>query len=179
VLSVGGRQFRPTAPRSVLPSQGDRCVGGYPATGRSELWSVTWHEFEQSPWIGHGAGASEEFLTTLGGADHPHNDYLRLLNDYGIVGTGLWILGIVLIVMALYRAWLWLDARRDPLARIELWGLLSIAAVLATMVTSNPLVYMHVQGPLGLIVGVTLAISGREGRSEVTVSDEGERRRRT
>ena len=81
--------------------------------------------------------------------------------------------------MALYRDWLWRDATRDPLARIQLWGLLSIAAVLATMVTSNPLVYMHVQGPLGLIVGITLAISGREGRSEVTVSDEGERRRRT
>jgi O-antigen ligase len=149
-------------------------VGGYTfsATGRTELWSLTWHQFEESPWIGQGAGASEEYLTALGGASHPHNDYLRLLFDYGIVGTALWTLGIVLIMTALFRDWRRWDESRDPKAGTELWALLSIAAFLAAMITANPLVYMHVQGPLGLIVGVALATSAgkrtsfaSEGRS--------------
>ena len=153
-----------------FPTHGDLVqVGGYTfsATGRTELWSLTWHQFEQSPWIGHGAGASEEFLTALGGADHPHNDYLRLLVDYGILGTALWTLGIVLIVTGLYRGWRRSDAARDLTARTQLWAMLSVAAFLATMITSNPLVYMHVLGPLGLIVGVALATSARERTSSV------------
>jgi O-antigen ligase len=145
-------------------------VGPYTftATGRSHLWSETWHQFEQSPWTGHGAGSSQEFLTALGGARHPHNDYLRLLHDFGIAGTALWTLGIVLIGTALYRDWRWRDARGDPRARMQLWALLSIGALLATMITANPLVYMHIQSTLGLIVGVALATAAGEPPGGVT-----------
>jgi O-antigen ligase len=144
-----------------FPTHGDLvAVGGVQisATGRSDLWGETWRNFLGSPWVGHGAGASEAFLTTLGGADHPHNDYLRLLNDYGVLGTALWALGIFVVSVPLYRDWLRRDDLGDPLARIQLWALLTIAGFLVAMVTANPLVYMHVQGPLGLIVGASLAL---------------------
>jgi O-antigen ligase len=170
-LLWAGVRFIPPLHDRFFPSHGDLVqFGGYTfsATGRTELWSLTWHQFEQSPWVGHGAGESEEFLTALGGASHPHNDYLRLLNDYGIVGTALWTLGIVLIVKGLYRDWLRCDAKGDPRAGTELWALLSVGAFLASMITANPLVYMHVQGPLGLIVGVALATSARQRPSAVT-----------
>jgi hypothetical protein len=177
-LLWAGIRFIPPLHDRFFPSHGDLVhVGGYTfsATGRTELWSLTWHQFEQSPLIGHGAGASEEFLTGLGGADHPHNDYLRLLDDYGIVGTALWTLGIVFIVTGLYRGWRRWDAAGDLRARTELWAMLSVAAFLATMITSNPLVYMHVLGPLGLIVGVALATSARERTSSATKAVHGER----
>jgi len=174
-LLWAGIRFIPPLHDRFFQSHGDLVdVGGYTfsATGRTELWSLTWHQFEESPWIGQGAGASEEYLTALGGASHPHNDYLRLLFDYGIVGTALWTLGIVLIITTLFRDWRRWDGTRDPKAVTELWALLSIAAFLAAMITANPLVYMHVQGPLGLIVGVALATSAgkrtsfaSEGRS--------------
>jgi len=170
-LLWAGIRFIPPLHDRFFPTQGDLVqVGGYTfgATGRTELWGLTWHQFEESPWIGHGAGASEEFLTDLGGADHPHNDYLRLLDDYGIAGTALWTLGIVLIVTGLYRGWRRREATRDPRARTELWAMLSVAAFLAMMITDNPLVYMHVLGPLGLIVGVALATSVRERSSSVS-----------
>ena len=177
-LLWAGIRFIPPLHDRFFPSQGDLVhVGGYTfsATGRTELWSLTWRHFEQSPWIGHGAGASEEFLTELGGADHPHNDYLRLLDDYGIVGTALWTLGIVLIVTGLYRGWRRWDATGDLRARTQLWAMLSVGAFLATMITSNPLVYMHILGPLGLILGVALGISARERTSSVSEAVHGER----
>ncbi len=138
-------------------------IGGYTvnATGRTDLWTVTWREFQRSPWLGHGPGSSEEFLSKRDGGAHPHNDYLRLLHDYGIVGTALWGLGIVVVVTALYRAWLRQDADGDAAAGIQLWALLSVGALLGTMITANPIVYMHVQGPLALIVGTALGAGAR------------------
>jgi len=45
-----------------------------------------------------------------------------------------------------------------------------MAVFLVAMVTANPLVYMHVQGPLGLIVGASLALValGASARREPT-----------
>jgi O-antigen ligase len=146
------------------PTGGDLVdVGGIQisATGRTDLWSETFRMFRTDPWLGHGAGASERFLVDLGGADHPHNDYLRLLNDYGILGTALWAVGMLLVAVAIFRDWLRRDAARDPFARFQLWTLLTVAGFLATMITANPLVYLHVQAPLGLLVGASLAIASR------------------
>jgi O-antigen ligase len=45
-------------------------------------------QIDSRPWFGHGANASEPFVLRLTGAmTHPHNDWLRLLYDYGHVGT--------------------------------------------------------------------------------------------
>jgi O-antigen ligase len=158
-LLWAGINFIPPLHDRFFVTRGDLVqVGGYQlnANGRTQLWSETLAQFETSPWVGHGAGSSEEFLAALGGGSHPHNDYLRLLSDYGLVGTTFWALGIVLLVAALYREWVRRDANADRRARFQLWALLSLAGVLATMIADNPLVYMHVQAPLALILGTAL-----------------------
>lgn len=81
-------------------------------------------------------------------AGQPHNDYLRLLADYGLVESGLWALGIILIIRRLTRIWVRADAAGDAHSRFYLWALLSLIAILGSMITDNPLVYLHVQGPL-------------------------------
>ena len=133
-------------------------VGQYDlnANGRRQLWTVTWRQFQQSPVLGNGAGASQNAVSTGAKADQPHNDYLRLLDDYGILGTSLWALGMILILGRLTRTWITADAAQDPGSRFYLWALLSLSAVLLTMITDNPLVYLHVQAPLALIVGVAI-----------------------
>ena len=75
--------------------------------GRRELWATTWDSYLQSPVLGHGAGASDDLITrTYGsGAGHPHDDYLRILNDYGSIGFAFWILGYLACLRATFRNW--------------------------------------------------------------------------
>lgn len=134
------------------------------ANGRKQLWTVTWRQFKQSPVFGNGPGASVDAVTVVSRAGQPHNDYLRLLDDYGLLGTGLWGLGIILILERLTRIWVRADAARDLDSRFYLWAMLALIAALANMITDNPLVYLHFQGPLALIVGVAL---GRAEHSRV------------
>lgn len=57
-------------------------------TGRNTMWEGMMPEIEKKPFLGHGANASEPFVSWLtGGVTHPHNDWLRLSFDYGYLGT--------------------------------------------------------------------------------------------
>ncbi len=56
--------------------------------GRSYIWEMMKPHIENEPILGHGANSSEVFVSVLtGGLAHPHNDWLRLLFDYGCLGT--------------------------------------------------------------------------------------------
>lgn len=57
-------------------------------SGRKALWEKLETEIDNAPYFGHGANASEPFVSMLtGGLTHPHNDWLRLLYDYGYFGA--------------------------------------------------------------------------------------------
>jgi len=58
-------------------------------TGRSRLWNLMVEEIKEKPLWGHGANASEAFVlsVTWGVLTHPHNDWLRLLYDFGFFGA--------------------------------------------------------------------------------------------
>ena len=80
-------------------------VGGISinVTGRDTLWAANWDYFLKAPVIGHGAGAADRLTSALpehGGAAHPHNDYLRILVDYGIVGLVLWFFAYFALLRA-------------------------------------------------------------------------------
>lgn len=78
-------------------------------SGRTFIREEMEQEIEDSPWFGFGANASEQFVSewTDGLLAHPHNDYLRLVFDYGYVGLfvflGCMILQILHAVRAGYR----------------------------------------------------------------------------
>jgi O-antigen ligase len=60
----------------------------FATSGRSYMWDKMKPQIENEPIFGHGANASEVFVSVLtGGISHPHNDWLRLLFDYGYLGT--------------------------------------------------------------------------------------------
>ena len=58
-------------------------------TGRSDFWETTWDSYVTSPVIGHGVGSADRLITRTysESTGHPHNDYLRLLHDYGLLGA--------------------------------------------------------------------------------------------
>lgn len=77
-------------------------------------WRISyWREFIQfesiqSVLFGHGVGAADLFLNTSKDSTQPsilpHNDYLRLYWDIGVVGLTLYLNLIVFIVRLLYRS---------------------------------------------------------------------------
>jgi O-antigen ligase len=144
-------------------TEGDvRTLGGAVSinvSGRDTMWSVTWHSYLESPWIGKGAGSAEKELHDRAGLTHPHNDYLRILHDFGLVGLLLWALGFTILVRRTWRAWRSADVSGSQVAHVHLAALLGLAVVGIDMITSNPIVYIFIMGPLGVLVGCSLGLS--------------------
>jgi hypothetical protein len=143
-------------------TEGDvRNVGGSSvavnAEGRFKLWPIIWDSYTTSPWVGHGPGSASELAVTNfpDHLAHPHNDYLRILHDYGIVGMSLWLLSLLALVKSTYRSWKMADRARDPDARFHLAVLLSLVAVSISMTTDNTFTYIFVMAPLGILIGAS------------------------
>lgn len=141
--------------------QGDvsMTVGGFSfnTEGRTAMWNATQDSFLASPWIGNGIGSATHLIETqFPGLGHPHNDYLRILHDLGILGMGLWLIGVFPIIWIIGRAWLRLERQSDPRARIHLTALLTLLAILLTMVTDNVVVYAFVMLPAAVIIGTSI-----------------------
>jgi len=138
-------------------------------TGRDEYWSTTWDSFKTSPYLGHGAGSAAELITSVYSAaiGHPHNDYLRLLHDYGLIGAVLWVIGYGSLMARTWRSW---QARRRHTAdgepaghqadelRIHAAAFLALLGVAIAMITDNPIDYLFVMAPLGILVGLSLGL---------------------
>jgi O-antigen ligase len=164
--------FQPLRERFV---EGDReKIAGVTlnVTGRLNVWRLTWESYVRSPWVGHGAGSADNFVASSPDTvlRHPHNEYLRILHDYGIIGLGLWLLGYALLLSRV-----WEGVRRGaerPDERTHLAALLTLAAI-GTAVTSNQLIYLFVMGPTALVVGTSL---GRlDGPVRPTAAEQGQR----
>lgn len=73
-------------------------------TGRTTILDAMEAEIERSPWYGNGANASERFVSELtDGMTHPHNDWLRLIFDYGYFGAGVFGACVLLQVIDIFR----------------------------------------------------------------------------
>lgn len=65
--------------------------GGTGFTGRTELWRAGYDLFRAHPFFGVGAGMQKLFITGFGEIDHPHNGYLNTLDQFGAIGTGIFL----------------------------------------------------------------------------------------
>lgn len=140
---------------------------GINAMGRTNLWGVTWDSFERSPWIGQGAGSASILISTYfpGTASHPHQDYLRILHDYGLVGFVLWVVGFGQLLWLTGRSWLQADRQQSREAHIHFSAFLALIAITLTMLTDNTVVYIFVMAPLAILVGTSM---GRTSASSPT-----------
>ncbi|MCF2525902.1 polysaccharide biosynthesis tyrosine autokinase [Yinghuangia soli] len=141
-------------------------------SGRSDLWATTWESIQTSPWIGHGIGSAGNLLADPANpADlgHPHNDYLRLWHDLGLLGLALWLAAFAALGIGAYR-------RRRHAANQADWAihqaaLLALIGLSLNILTSNLLVYAFVMVPIAVIVGTSM------GRADIR--DEAPARPRT
>lgn len=70
-------------------------------TGRENLWGTLTSRLNSGdPLIGQGAGAAQDTIAEVFvRITQPHNDYLRLLFDFGWIGMGLWITAMVSLLI--------------------------------------------------------------------------------
>jgi O-antigen ligase len=63
-------------------------------SGRSAMAKVFAVKIYQQPLLGYGANGSEVLCLAIsnGQLTHPHNDYIRIMYDYGFVGLGIFLL---------------------------------------------------------------------------------------
>lgn len=108
-------------------------------TGRKALWEIMQDEIDKAPWFGHGANASEEFVkeeTVI--LEHPHNDWLRLLYDYGYFGTSIFALCLLIQLLSL------LSLARKSIGNVKILlyaGATSIIIFVLFMFTDNIILY--------------------------------------
>jgi len=143
-------------------------VGGIAinAMGRTAFWELTLASWRKSPIIGNGSGSAEELIEAyFPGLGHPHNDYLRILHDGGLVGLAIWLVGYLGLLWMTASAWSRSDPKRNPAARVHLAAFLSLAAVAAAMLTDNTMVYVFVMAPAGILVGASFGVSARDQRA--------------
>jgi O-antigen ligase len=128
-------------------------------SGRDTTWAVTWQSYLESPWIGKGAGSAERELLVREGLAHPHNDYLRILHDFGLVGLFLWVTGFGILLRRTWRSWRRADRLNSEHASLHLAAFLALAVLGLDMVTDNPIVYIFIMATLGVLVGSSLGLS--------------------
>jgi O-antigen ligase len=108
---------------------------GEVTAGRDVIWSAAVEGFKASPVIGHGcygyvlSPALAQSLTNGGGEIHPHNAYLEMLLDHGILGA------LGRLAPFLYVLWAGVVlVRRRSAAILRLMGASAVVWVATTLV---------------------------------------------
>jgi len=125
-------------------------------SGRKLMWEALWYRVEQKPWFGYGANAQEEYIKVrFGRVAHPHNDWLRLLHDYGYVGTVLYLITLIVMISNM-----WIKSR-TVCAEVKQLFYIAIAGFVPFfifMVTDNIILYAAFFGNLHfLFMGLAYA----------------------
>lgn len=133
-------------------------------SGRAYMWEQVVDSWLESPWVGHGTPGPPEMLATPRWS-HPHNDYLRLLHQLGIVGLISWL---IFFVLSLRRSRSAVNYHRAGSSERVVAHAAYMAAVgLAIgMLTDNAIVYSYVVYPISAMLGVAAALGPRRGYQE-------------
>ena len=138
---------------------------GINVSGRANMWATVIESAERSPLIGQGLGTSQLAIADAFELGHPHNDYLRLWHDLGIVGLGLFVASIVTWLWRLFTEWRAAARLGHPLAPLKLSATLALLGLLLVAITDNAIIYAFVMCPFGLLVGAGLAAPVTTDRS--------------
>jgi|GEM_PF-1334944 len=153
LLLFGAWRYSETFQRRMQPvvefleGQADGGIGSEARDFRPQTWMDTIDMIKAAPLIGHGPGnyryTYPEFRKRFRGqrivTGHPHNEYLELLADYGLIGFALfalaWVYGVV---------WILIGSLKAEETRHAFMGFAFVGTVAGTMVHSFFDFQMHV-----------------------------------
>jgi O-antigen ligase len=136
-------------------------------SGRSVMWSETYSDAMAAPILGHCPGSARILLGRIlhnrgEEGTHPHNEYLQVFHDMGLVGLVLFIMAWVLLTFQFWRTWKHAVLDKTKKLTTHKWSmaaLLSVVAIISTAVTDNTIHYAFVMAPAFIIVGIALRCS--------------------
>ena len=130
------------------------------SNGRVAVWQHLFSaSLESNTLWGNGAGWAHSIVSEEFGWDHPHNEYLRLLADHGIVGLSLLL--IMLSTLAIYFL-----SRMKPLNRQSVLGISSVYVVSVLSITDLPLVSLATFLPAAIAIGVAISSIRQTAQTE-------------
>ena len=107
-----------------------------------------------------GRGSSDQMTSALPGAfsGHPHNDYLRLLVDFGVVGLVIWVVGYFRLLRRTWQLWRRTVLWRSPESHVCGAAFLGLMGIAMSMLVDNPLIEVGKMAPLGALAGVAIGM---------------------
>lgn len=124
--------------------------------GRFAMWDVLWAGVEEHPLLGNGWNSHRNLLISQGFIMYlPHNDWLKILYDIGLIGVGCYLLTILFQMFALVRIARWTAGAHRMLAYGVATAFIPYSLV---MMTDNVVLYVQFFGNLhfaliGIIYG--------------------------
>ncbi len=134
------------------PSEG---LTSFNLMGRDRFWPAVYASASHEPLLGHGLGTARVLVGQFFVDEpefHPHNEYLQVWHDLGIVGLFLLFLswGGVFI-----RNWkMWARGSNSDACKWGMVSTLATGAVLVSSLTDNTLHYPFVIVPTMIVVGI-------------------------
>ena len=117
----------------------DLLEGRIDSSGRFELWGLLWEKAMARPVHGYGAGSSSYESARAGEIAHPHNDYLRILYDYGLAGFAIfWLFYVRIWLRALFGM---RRGRESEAYGVRAQVYLALSGLLLISATDNPVIY--------------------------------------
>ncbi len=124
-------------------------------SGRDRMWPIVFESAMQHPIAGGGLGSSQ---IALGEFVQPHNEYLRVWHDGGIIAIGLLMFAFVKWLLLLRRQYVWAVTTSRSHPEIELAAMFTLLGIMLAAITDNGFMYMFVDAPSGLVIGAALGI---------------------
>jgi O-antigen ligase len=128
-------------------------------SGRDIMWPVTFNHALEKPIFGWGPGSARLLLgshTPNREEHHPHNEYLQVFHDTGIIGLVLLLSAWLLLIVNYWKRWKFAHLSKDILrAKWNMAATLNILLVLINAVVDNTLHYTFIIAPVFIIIGCT------------------------
>jgi hypothetical protein len=137
-------------------------VAGVPVNvrGRDFMWAVTWESGMDRPIVGKGVGSAEENIDRLSTlVSQPHNEFLRIWHDHGVIGLSMLVLFLGMVFTTALRGLSSAERPEDRAYHLAAIGML--LSLVAHSITGNPLQYFPIVVPTGVIFGISIALEHR------------------
>jgi O-antigen ligase len=132
-------------------------------SGRLGMWPVIWDEASKRPILGAGVGAARPFVTRFWdpGVAHPHNEYLRIYFEQGLVGLAIFLAVLVWQFWELFRQ----CGRATGLTQhVFVACFLGFLVLAITSITDNTLIYnVSYTDPLFTLLGSAYGVLCGDG----------------